>query len=157
MPRYRRTIEDSLKEMAGSARALAGWTLSTPELQELGGEYLAENSVDTRQLLPGSVTNEQIAIGAVTRDSFDNALNTAVDDLVDGVARIDAEVLPAITDAAASPVTDSRLVEGSLTKWPFQGGTIPAGALAPGAIAGPEISDFALTVKKFKNDRHHLY
>ena len=72
-------------------------------------------------------------------------------------SRIDVEIVPAINDAAASPVTDARLLAGSLTVWPFQADAIPAGALAPGAVASGDIADFAITVKKLKSDRHHLY
>ncbi len=70
--------------------------------------------------------------------------------------RIDTEVLPAISDAAASPVTDSRLTEGSLTVWPFQANTIPAGALEPGAVRSSDIADFAITAKKFSTNRLHF-
>lgn len=69
--------------------------------------------------------------------------------------RIDVEVLPAISDAAASPVTDARLTE-NLTVWPFVGGTVPAGAFAPGSVQGSDIADFALTVKKIRSTRHQL-
>lgn len=156
-PRYRRSLEDTLKDIAGNARAITTHTLAVEELQELGQEYIAPDAIGTEQLIENSVTAAIIANGAVARESFDDALNTAVDDLISGVARIDDEVLPAISDAAASPVTDSRLVEGSLTKWPFQTGVIPAGALAPGAIGNDDLADFSIVVKKLKSDRHHLY
>lgn len=70
--------------------------------------------------------------------------------------RIDAEVLPAISDAAASPVTDARLTAGSLTVWPFQGNTVPAGALEPGAVGPSDIADFAVTAKKLSTTRLHI-
>ncbi|MBU3995007.1 MAG: hypothetical protein KKF42_04410 [Actinobacteria bacterium] len=70
--------------------------------------------------------------------------------------RIDDEVLPAIDDAAASPVTDARLTAGSLTVWPFQNSTIPAGALEPGAVGGTDIADFAVTAKKLSTTRLHI-
>lgn len=71
--------------------------------------------------------------------------------------RIDDEVLPAIDAAAASPITDARLQSGSLSVWPFAENVVPAGAIAPGAVGSTEIADFALTVKKLRSDRHHLY
>lgn len=70
--------------------------------------------------------------------------------------RIDDEVLPAISDAAASPVTDARLTE-ALTVWPFQDGTIPAGALEPGAVRANDIADFAVTARKFSTNRLHVF
>lgn len=157
MARYRRTLEDSLKDIAGSARASSTVLLATPEMQELGQEYIAADSIGTEQLIANAVTADILADSAVGRGSFDQELSDTVDDLVHGVSRIDDEILPAINDAYASPVTDSRLVEGSLTKWPFVGGSIPAGALAPGAIGNANIADFAIAVTKLKDDRHHVY
>jgi hypothetical protein len=156
-PRYRRSLEDTLRDMAGNTRAITTDALGVPELQELNGEYLAENAVDTYQLAPSAVTADILADNAVGRGSFDQELSATVDDLVTGVGRIDSEILPAIDDAFASPVTDSRLSEGSLTKWPFQQGSIPFGAFAPGAVAGDDLADFSIVVKKLKSDRHHLY
>lgn len=78
-------------------------------------------------------------------------------DLVAHKTRIDDEILPAIEDAAASPVTDARLQASSLTVWPFQSQAIPAGALAPGAIGSSDIADFSLVARKFKDDRHRIY
>lgn len=63
----------------------------------------------------------------------------------------------AINDAAASPVTDERLSEGSLTVWPFQDSTVPQGALAPGAVGEDDIADFAIAAKKINSTRHMLY
>lgn len=71
--------------------------------------------------------------------------------------RINDEVLPAIDDAAASPITDERLTEGSLTVWPFQNSTVPAGALEPGAVRSTDIADFAVTAKKFSTNRLHVF
>jgi hypothetical protein len=156
-PRYRRSLEDSLKDMAGSARAVTTLTLAVPELQELGQEYIGPGAIGTDQLIQDAVTADIIAAGAVSEASLDEALTGTVNDLVDGVARIDSEVYPAIDAAAASPITDSRLSEGSLTKWPFQAGVVPSGALAPGAVGATEIADFAIAVRKLKSDRHHLY
>jgi hypothetical protein len=156
-PRYRRSLEDSLKDMAGSARAITTHALSVEQLQELGQEYIGPGAIGTEQLIENAVTADIIAENAVTFESFDSVLTETVDDLVTGVGRIDGEVLPAINAAAASPITDARLTEGSLTKWPFQEGTIPAGALAPGAVSGTDLANFSIAVTKFKSDRHHLY
>lgn len=157
MARYRRTIEDALKDMSGQARALSGLTLSVPELQELGQEYIGVDAIGTEQLIQDAVTADILAPGAVGSAALDEAMTETVNDLVTGVGRIDDEVFPAIDAAAASPITDARLTEGSLTKWPFQQGTIPAGALAPGAVKGSDLADFSIAVTKFKSDRHHLY
>lgn len=84
-------------------------------------------------------------------------LDQAADDIVAAQTRIDEEVLPAIDDAAASPVTDDRLEAGSLTVWPFADQTVPAGALAAGSVGSAEIADFSVAVTKLKSERHHLY
>lgn len=84
-------------------------------------------------------------------------LDQAASDLVDTKDRIDNEVLPAIDDAAASPVTDARLAAGSLTTWPFKSGVVPNGALAKGAVGEAEIADFSLVARKFNDDRHRIY
>lgn len=84
-------------------------------------------------------------------------VDDAASDLVATKKRIDDEVLPAISDAAASPVTDARLQAGSLTTWPFQAGAVPSGALAPGAVGSSEIADFSLVARKFRDDRHRIY
>ncbi|WP_050053707.1 hypothetical protein [Pseudarthrobacter siccitolerans] len=84
-------------------------------------------------------------------------LDAAGQELVAQKRRVDEEILPAIEDAAASPVTDARLQAGSLTTWPFQAGVVPSGALAPGAVGESQIADFSLVARKFKDDRHRLY
>lgn len=89
----------------------------------------------------------------VVRDDLD----LAAEELVAQKTRVDEEILPAIEDAAASPVTDARLQAGSLTVWPFQGQAIPAGALAPGAVGSTDIADFSLVARKFNDDRHRIY
>lgn len=89
----------------------------------------------------------------VVRERVDEAAS----ELVAQKKRIDDEVLPAIEDAAASPVTDARLQAGSLKTWPFQAGAVPSGALAPGAVGSSEIADFSLVARKFRDDRHRIY
>jgi hypothetical protein len=75
------------------------------------------------------------------------------DQEVNGLSgRLDNEIVPAINAAAASPVTDARLAEGSLTVWPFAPNTIPAGT-----IGSTELEDFSILVTKLRTDRHHLY
>jgi hypothetical protein len=142
MARYRRSIEDALKDMSGQARTNAGLTLSVPELQELGSEYIAENAIE----------NIHIAVGAISTESFDEVLTETVNDLVHGVDRIDNEILPAITEAANSPITDDRLIAGSLSTWPFAPNAIPEGS-----VGSAELTDFSLVARKFKDDRHRIY
>lgn len=89
-------------------------------------------------------------------EAFDTATTAATDILLVG-SRLDSEILPAIEDAAASPVTDSRLSAGSLTVWPFKQQAIPAGSFVPGAVGGGDIADFTLAVTKLKSERHFLY
>jgi len=55
------------------------------------------------------------------------------------------------------PITSDRFTEDSLSIWPFIQGTVPQGALAPGAVGSDDIADFSLVVRKFKDDRHRLY
>jgi hypothetical protein len=62
-----------------------------------------------------------------------------------------------IHDAANSLITDERIQEGTLTKWPFQANTIPSGALQPGAVTGTSIADFSLAVTKMNTTRHQIY
>lgn len=103
MARYRRSLEDALRDMSGQARTNAGLTLSTPEMQELAGEYIAPEAIDATKLAPAYT----------------------------------ADIDQRISDAAASIVTAERI--------------------AAGAVTANSIADFALTVKKFHSDRHHLY
>jgi hypothetical protein len=87
-------------------------------------------------------------------------LETDLAEVPGQIAAIEEEIAPypqMISDAAASVITDARLVEGSLTKWPFQGNTIPSGAFAPGAVRNNDIADFSLAVTKLKSNRHQIY
>lgn len=106
---------------------------------------------DTLPALQQELNDAAETIVSVTEDAAAalGAANAAQD-------RIDDEVLPAISDAAASPVTDARLTE-ELTVWPFQDGTIPAGALEAGAVRANDIADFAVTAKKFSTNRLHIF
>jgi septal ring factor EnvC (AmiA/AmiB activator) len=76
------------------------------------------------------------------------------------ITQLEADYAPLpglIDEAAASLVTDARLVEGSLSKWPFQAQTIPSGAFAPGAVNGNDIANFSLAVTKLQSNRHQIY
>lgn len=135
-------------------------------------EEVAANSADlgthaeTIDTLDTDLATARVDIGIAQEDTV-RALDDAASAIIaadlarqnaDAVgSRINDEIVPAINDAAASPITDARLTAGSLTVWPFQADAIPAGALAPGAVASGDIADFAITVKKLKSDRHHLY
>lgn len=107
-------------------------------IRNLSGETLSE---DLAASLEQASSDATLALGAAAQQQ----------------QRIDNEVFPAISDAAASPVTNSRLIGDSLTVWPFKANTIPAGALAPGAVGANEIADFSVAVTKLKSNRHHLY
>ncbi len=100
------------------------------------------------------------ADAGMVREELEDAnarIDQAASDIVAAGKRLDNEILPAINDAAASPVTDARLAAGSLTVWPFQASAIPPGALAPGSVSSGDIADFSIAVTKFKDRRHHLY
>lgn len=83
---------------------------------------------------------------------LDQDLTQAGQDIIAVNTRIDTDVAAAIDEAAASPITDSRLQEGSLTVWPFADNTIPAGT-----VGSTELKDFSILVTKFNDRRHHLY
>lgn len=117
--------------------------------------------------LTGTSSAATVTVAGVGSLDLDAGVTGVLDELGAGVGealgaaaaadtRIDVEVMPAISDAAASPITDSRLTEGSLTVWPFQANTIPAGALEPGAVRSSDIADFAITAKKFSTNRLHF-
>lgn len=142
-------------------------------------DMIADNAIANEHLSPNAVKLENLdgeisdALDKAAQDAedlhaalgqaqsemadLDLRLDSAAGDLLEQSRRIDEEVLPAINDAAASPVTDARLKAGSITVWPFTTGTVPAGALAPGAVGSNEIADFSLVAKKFKDDRHRIY
>lgn len=147
MARYRRTIEDALKEMSGQARATTGLTLSVPELQELGGEYIG----------PNAITADHLAEGAVMLENLDEQLKQNLADLEAGAGQVDDKIAQAIDESLAIPITEDRLPEGEWSIWPFAQNTIPAGSLAPGAVGQTDIADFSITVAKINDDRHRIY
>jgi hypothetical protein len=147
MARYRRTIEDSLKEMSGQARATTGLTLSIPELQELGSEYIG----------PNAILAEHLAEGAVLLENLDQQLKDNLANLEAGAGQVDDKIAQAINDSEARPITEDRLPAEGWSIWPFVPNTIPAGSLAPGAIGQADIADFSITVAKINDDRHRLY
>jgi hypothetical protein len=142
MARHRRTLEEQLADAAGQSRATAGLSFSTPALAPITEHHIVENAIQ----------KIHIAVGAIAVESFDEALTGTVNDLVHGVDRIDNEILPAITEAANSPITDERLAEGTLTLWPFAPNTMPAGT-----VGSDELADFSVVIRKLKSDRHHIY
>jgi hypothetical protein len=105
-------------------------------------------------LVPTPVNNEALQEDLT---QMETTLGELGDDLVATKTRIDDEVMPAIDEAAASPITDSRITEGSLTVWPFQEGSVPQGALAPGSVGANDIADFSIVARKLNDSRHHIY
>jgi len=73
------------------------------------------------------------------------------------VAGVDDKIAQAIDDANAQPITSDRFTEDSLSIWPFIQGTIPHGALSPGAVSSNDLADFVITARKFNDDRHRIY
>jgi hypothetical protein len=94
---------------------------------------------------------------AIDFDHLAPDLTGKFDELTAGVGGVDEKITQAINDANALPITNDRFNEDSLTIWPFVQNTIPAGALAPGAVGSDDIADFTLVARKFKDDRHRLY
>lgn len=155
---------------AAMATTLKG-TVETPRGGEVvisplaGGETYYVRVV-TRSLSGKFSDDSAVASGVPSKPSDIvltkiDAAQTVIDNV--GLALVHAEdgqektLDTAINDAAASPVTDARLSEGSLTVWPFQGETVPAGALEPGAVGDSDIADFAIVAKKFNTNRHMIY
>lgn len=127
MARHRRTLEEQLADAAGQSRATAGLSFTTPALAPITTEHLSEE------------------------------LSTNLDTMNADLALVDSKIEDAISDANAVPLTNERFDPNSLTVWPFVNGTVPAGALAPGAVGANDIADFSIAVRKFNSDRHHLY
>lgn len=100
----------------------------------------------------GDIATNAANVATVTTTANDAAANAVLANNT-----ITNTVMPAISDAAASPVTDSRLTASSLTVWPFAPSTVPAGSLAPGSIGSNDIADFTIAVTKLSDTRHHLY
>jgi hypothetical protein len=133
--------------MQGQSRSIAGLTLSIPELQELGGEYIG----------PNAITADHLAEGAVLLENLDEQLKENLANLEAGAGQVDDKIAQAINDSEAKPITSDRFSENSWDVWPFVQNTIPAGAMAPGAIGQADIANFSITVAKINDDRHRLY
>lgn len=134
MARFPRTLADALAAQAEAARSTRTETLSVDPLVPISYDNLAPD-------LSGDLTQ----------------LNTDLSDLSTQVGTVDDRISQAINDANALPITSDRFTPDSLDIWPFINGTVPSGALAPGAVGQSDISDFAITVKKLRDDRHRLY
>ena len=117
-------------------------------------------SGDYESLVPvGGTAEEALNIRGFSEETRE-ALETATADLEREMGILQDELDAkddAISDAAASLVTNDRLREGTLTTWPFVGGAVPEGALAEGSVGDNEIADFAVTARKMKSTRHVLY
>lgn len=127
MARHRRTLEEQLADAASQSRATAGLSYATPPLTPITNDHLGSE-------LQTELANLEVQVGTV-----------------------DERITDAINDNNAIPLSDERFDPNSLTVWPFVNGTVPSGALAPGAVGESNIADFAIAVKKLKSDRHHLY
>lgn len=186
MARQRRTLDEQIAELVTRGRSERGTVLSTPAMAGLGSDMIEDDAITNDHLSPGAVRLENLdeeissdladmndALGKAKDDlaeleeslnearrevvDIDGRLDEAALDLVDAFHRIDNEVLPAINDAAASPITDARLSAGSITVWPFIQNSVPKGALAIGAVGANELADFSVVAKKFKDNRHRIY
>lgn len=85
-----------------------------------------------------------------------DVVGTAQEELKQSMTELDTD-LQQINEELALPITDAKLLAGSLSVWPFQESTIPAGALEQGAVGSTDIADFAITAKKFNDNRHHIF
>jgi hypothetical protein len=99
------------------------------------------------------VSDETIAEEIRRIDEITADQGTSLSNLTDEISDFPQQ----IHDAANSLITDDRIQEGTLTKWPFQPNTIPSGALQPGAVNGTSIADFSLAVTKMNTLRHQIY
>jgi len=134
MARFPRTLGDALAAQAEAARNARTSVMGVDALSPIGLDQLETDLADN----------------IVTIDSD---LNTLKGDM----ALVDSKISDAISDSNAMPITSDRFTEDSLSIWPFIQGTVPQGALAPGAVGSDDIADFSLVVRKFKDDRHRLY
>lgn len=157
MPRYRRTLEDALKEMSGQSRTVAGLSLATPALDVLDTEYIKDGSITANQLAFGAVQAVHMGENAVRLENLEQELQDNLGELNVNVDLVDDKIAQAITDSEAKPITSDRFNENSWDIWPFVENTIPSGALAPGAVGSSDLADFAVTVKNIRDDRHRLY
>lgn len=98
------------------------------------------------------VTDKQVGTATETASSAKSEVAAVIGEVEAVVGEIGL-----INDELALPITDAKLLAGSLTVWPFQNNTIPSGALEPGAVGQSDIADFAITAKKFNDNRHHIF
>lgn len=171
MARQRRTLDEQIADLVTRGRSERYSVLSTPAMAGIGPEMIEDGAIkwdsldeEITQNLDGmgelldtakrDVDDLNSSLAEARREvtDLDDRLADAALDLAHQSKRIDDEILPAINDAAASPITDARLKAGSITVWPFTPGAIPQGT-----IGAHEISDFSLVARKFKDDRHRLY
>lgn len=155
MARYQRGIGDVFAAQNESSRTMRTAAMTVPALAPI-------ESVNLGPDLSADLETLRIDLDANAKElnelgDIGEKIDQAASDLLDVHGRLTNEILPAISDAAASPITDARLAAGSLTVWPFQEGAVPAGGLAPGSVGSGEIADFAIAVTKLKSARHHLY
>lgn len=134
MARFPRTLGDALAAQAEAARSTRTSVMGVDPLLPIGLDQLETDLADN----------------IVT---IDDDLTTLKGDM----ALVDTKISDAISDANAIPITSDRFTEDSLSIWPFIQGTVPQGALAPGAVGSDDIADFSLVVRKFNDDRHRLY
>lgn len=161
MARQRRTLDEQIADLVTRDRNSRSSTLSVPALAPIGfdnlDEEVSQNLGDMSEAVDNAkrdLTDLNETLNETRREvvDLDDRLGEAGEDLYKFSKRIDEEILPAIDDAAASPITDARFKAGSITVWPFAAGTMPAGS-----VGSHEISDFSLVAKKFKDDRHRIY
>ncbi len=166
-----RVLHDHETRLGSMERAgqLRRSTVPGPDGSEVGLVPAVQSGLAAGAAIPGlredlTAAEQQVADAMEeveqSREDIGTALSQAGEAILaaDQLAtRIEDEVLPAISDAAASPVTDERLASGSLTVWPFADSTIPLGALKPGAVGSTELADFSVAVTKLRDRRHHLY
>lgn len=179
MARQRRTLDEQIAELVTRGRSARTETLSVPAMAPLGATMIEDNAIQNEHLSPNAIKLENLdedisgvldkakqdvvdlqdSLDAARQEvvEIDSRLDSAASDLLEQARRIDDEVLPAIVDAAAAPITDARLQEASITVWPFKTGTIPSGALANGAVSSKQIADFSLVATKFNDNRHRIY
>lgn len=119
------------------------------------GDALAAQAEAARNTRTSVLSVDPLA--PITQDHLGTELQQDLSELETQAATVDQRITDAINDNNAIPLTDERFDPNSLTVWPFVNGTVPQGALAPGAVGANDIADFSIAVRKFNSDRHHLY
>lgn len=132
------------------ARTLAG--KSSPPSQVLSGIPFAPSQIVLDEIDAAATVIRNAGEMIVGDAQLGEQMEMTNQDIQGLTGRLDNEILPAIDEAAASPITDSRLQAGSLSVWPFTPDAIP-----PGTIGGTELADFSILVTKLNTNRHHLY